>query len=439
MRVKFLIAAGILLTIALAEPFLDSLENQPQLRAARARLDADRVAALLAPDWIGIDAQGGLSYKTLSAAEPCPFLSDLDPANDVLCGFIEPEIPEEITQVQLGVTLRPLPFGDYADRQQLRILDRAESELDFRLAKARLEAMALRAALDLLEAQEGLELAKSALGFARTALAATRLRVEKGAANKRELREAELAFERAKNQLEQAKEQAKIARELLRTYTTQPPPAPPWFRSPLPNEESVDETRARIQVERARIGVQNASRDFVPTLELGYTYRLDEENAVGATLETRTLGTRVYYDHSSYADPVQNRTRNEWRIGARLNLSIDTWARSETARRQLQAAEAALDAALRIAEVTRLRHKTIIQNAVREVELARLRLEDARDLELEVAKRLELGLSTTLELLRVQLERLQAALALTRARHEVLRAQLDYLLFMGVAPSEVWR
>lgn len=437
---KRLVLLGFLFAAAAAQPaFLDSLRKHPGWQAAKARLDAAQLADRLSPDWVELDASGGWSRRQLDQGDPCPFLNDPDPTNDVFCSFISPDLPDEAGQAQVGLTLRPIPFGDFADRQRQAALDREEAELDFRLARSRLEVEALRAALQVMEAEQGLELAMEGRRFAERALAATQLRVEKGAAGPRELRDANLALARAREQARNTEEQRKLARNALLAFTEEPPPAPPWFRTPLPGGEPPEVTRARLQLERARIGQVHSGRDLLPVLQIEYREHLDDQNLLGVLLESRTLGTRVYYDYTSYADPTRSRTESELRLGARLNLSVASWSQVEQARRLVDAAQSSLEATRKSAAIQVDRLKTVLAQRVRSVDLAVLALENARKTEQETARRLELGLSTPLEHLRSQLDRLAAAFELTRARNDVLRAQLDYLVYLGVPPSEVWR
>jgi outer membrane protein TolC len=345
---KRIAALGLLLGAALAQPaFLTSLERHPQYQAALAELQARRLSERLAANWVALDARGGWNRSELDEAEPCPFLNDPDPTNDVFCSFISPDLPEEAGQGEVGLTLRPLPFGDYADRVRLRALDRAEGELDFRAARSGLEAAALLAALNAREAEEGLKVALAARELTEATLAVVRVRKQKGAASDRELREAQRRLEDARERVLSAQEALELARAALRSFTDAIPPGPPWFRTPLPEREAAEVVRAYLQLERARVGVANAMRDLYPVAEIGYRRNLDDRHALGASLETRTLSTRLYYAYTSYADPARARTESEWRVGARWNLSLDAWSRSETARLRVRAAQAALEAAKR--------------------------------------------------------------------------------------------
>ncbi len=429
-----------LLSLAAAQPaFLTSLQAHPQLRAARLQVEARALAARLAPNRLALDAQGGWTRRALDPAEPCPFLADPDPSNDVLCSFVSPDVPTEASQAEVGLTLRPLTFGDYADRSRLADLDLAEARLDYRKARAELEAAALRAALSLAEALQGLEVAREGRRLAEAALAATELRRRKGAANDADLRAARLALEDARARVEQAREGLELARKGLATFTSEPPPPPPWPLEPPERAEPASLARARIAVERARVALKNRGRDFWPTVELGYRLNLDDRSNLAVSLESRTLGARVAYGYATFADPARARTRAEWRVGARLNLSAETWAGQSEARLQLRAAEAALEAARRQAEVEALRLRQRIDQALRASERAAARLDAARADEREAQERQRLGLITPLQLMQTQLARLQAELQLQQAENDVRRARLERLVFLAVPPSEVWR
>ena len=105
----------------------------------------------------------------------------------------------------------------------------------------------------------------------------------------------------------------------------------------------------------------------------------------------------------------------------------------------MQAAEASLAAAERQAAVELERRTAVMAQAARAVEAKRRALADDRANEREVDARIEAGRAVLLEQLEARLARMRAELELQVAQHDVLRARLDYLSYLGIPPSEVWK
>ena len=425
---------------AAAPEFFDGLADHPSLQAARANLQAYAYEAAYAGNPVALDTSGGYSYRSLDEAEPCPFLSDPDPTNDLLCQLVSPDVPSEVGQAEVGLTLRAFPYGDLADRVALAEINLRTAELDYQSARAKLERSALDAALKVRLAEKGLELAREGEALAENALEATRLRHAKGTASDRELRDAERALEEARLQRLSAEENLELARAQLAQFTSAAPPAWPWPSLEPPAEaEAPEVTKARLRIEQARVGEQRSLRSFWPVGEVRYQHNLDDYNAVGVSVESRTLGTRIYYNHQSYADLTRSRTQDEWRVGLRLNISADTWSGYEAARARLEGAQAGLEAAQRQAELERQALELRITQSERARELARRAEADARTNYEETARRVELGLEPPLAAQKAWVDAARAELERMQAEHDAVRARLDLLVYLAVPPSEVWK
>ena len=283
------------LSLAASPPFLSALERHPQLKAARAHWEAARLEAGYAAD-----ARGGWSLRALADPDPCPFLSDPDPSNDVLCSFLNPEVPKSAGRAEVGVVFRPVLFGDLADQQEAARLAAAGARIDYRAAKSRLEAAALGAALRFWETEQSLALTREALELAQKNLRITELRERNGAAQASELRRAKRTLEEARIRVLDAQESLRVARLALESFTTAAPPTPPWFQEPLPRGEPPEVRHARLKRDQARTGLRHTRRDLLPVVELGYQHPLDENYALGLSLESRTLSLRGYYAYQGF-------------------------------------------------------------------------------------------------------------------------------------------
>ncbi len=439
---KLVLALALLLAPAMAagNDFLASLHEHPAAKAASLSLTAARQEALGSANYFSFDANGGFASRELAAADPCPYLADPDPSNDVFCQILYPEIPETSSQSEIGLTLRPFAYGDVADYQRNSWISYRLASIDYQSSLTRLEKGALEAAMQYYLARRGRQLASVGLDVARKAYQATLVRYRKGAASERDLRQAKLALAEAENESKNAASSLRLAEQALRYFSSVPPPPWPW-PSLDPPADAVPPAvaKARLRLEQALIGLERSQRAFVPVAEIRYQHNLDDSSAIGVSLETRTLGTRVYYAYQSYADPTRKRTENELRLGLRLNFNQSDWGGLEAARSRLAAAEAALTAAKEQSQLDLARLELQIEKGRRQLQLAKASLEAAERDYLETQKRVELGLAVPLEEQSAWLRYSRAQLELLQAEQAVIRDQLDVLAYLGVPPSEVWK
>jgi len=425
---------------AAADDFFTSLQDYPAVRSAALSLEAARQEALGAANYVAVDASGGYISRDLAPADPCPLLSDPDPSNDALCQFINPEVPESNGQAEVGITFHAIPYGDVGDYQRTAQINYLIARVDYRSSLASIEKGALEAAMQYFLADEARNLAGEGLQVARDAYQATKLRREKGAASDRDLRQAELALEQAENELQNAEAAFGLAKYALASFTTAAPPAWPWPRlDPPADAEPPAVTKVRLRVEQARIGLEHSQRAFVPVGEIRYQHNLDDNNAVGVSLESRTLGARVYYAYQSYADPTRSRTENELRLGLRLNVTQNDWGGLESARKRLAAAEAGLEAAKKQSELELARLQLDLDQSQRRLNLAKSKASAAKLDYQDARKRADLGISPPLEAERAWLDYAKAELELLQAEQDVVRNQLSILAYLAVPPSEVWK
>ena len=439
---RFFLPLLILLAPALAgqTDFFESLRQHPAARSAALALEATRQELANAVNYFALDASGGYISRDLAAAEPCPLLADPDPTNDVFCQFITPEVPETSSQSEIGLTLHAFAYGDLGDYQRTVLINYEIAKIDYRSNLANLEKGALEAAMQYYLALQARDLAKEGVEVSKAAYEATRIRYGKGAASDRDLRQAELALEQAKVELENSSSSLALAEDSLRYFTDSAPPPWPWpALDPPPDAEPPAVTKARLRREQARIGVEHSQRAFVPVGEIRFQHNLNDTSSVGVSVESRTLGARVYYAYQSYADPTRSRTDNELRLGFRLNFDQNDWGALEAARSRLEAAESGFEAAKEQSSLELARLQALIEQSKRRFDIAAKSLDVAERDHQEVKKRVELGLATPLEEQRSWLEYSKARLELVRAEQDVVRNRLALLAYLAIPPSEVWK
>jgi len=439
---KLLLALLLALAPAMAAPgdFFDSLRSHPAARSAELSLEASRQQMINAANYVSVDASGGYVYRGLTPADPCPLLSDPDPSNDIFCQVLVPDVPESTGQSEIGLTLHAFPYGDLADYQANARINYEIARVDYRSNLANLEKGALEAAMQYYLAHQARNLAEKGLEVSRAAYEATKTRHKKGAASQRDLRQAELALAEAEVELKNAEASLRLAEASLRSFTDASPPAWPWPElAPPPNAEPPGVTKARLRLEQARLGLERSKRSFIPVGEVRLQHNFDDYNAIGVSIESRTLGARVYYGYQSYADPTRSRTENELRLGLRLNVSQSSWGDLEAARDRKAAAELALEAARKQSDLELARLQLRLEQTKGQISLAQKRLEAAKSDYRESQQRVRVGVASPLEEQRYWLQYSKSQLELLKVEQDYARAQLDMLNYLAIPPSEVWK
>lgn len=440
---KAIIIVLLLCTGALAQMpahFFDGLQGHPSLRAARANLDAAeyRLQGVYGP--IAIAGTFGyvrshVSDEDLQIVIPPELFPDLDiPPIELF------SLPERSAQLSLEATFRPFVYGDIADLAHQRELDLRRAQLTYLEALTSLQAQALETAFSVQLAERAVQLAREALRLAEDALEVTRLRAERGVTTPLELREAEAAVQEAQAQMYAAEAERELAQRSLVLLVGEVA-APDVADLPPVRGISLEVQRAQLDLELARVGVQNAERALYPVAQAGYTWNLnDDHSTVGVSVESRTLQPRLAY---TYQNPgrsfPQDQIRGNFQLGVSVNLSPDALASADAARAQQDAAHAALEAALERAELQSHARRNAFEQANRQQELARLALQNAEVRLADTTRRLELGLATPLERQQVLMARNRAEVNVMSARLERLRRQLDDYRAFGVPLSEILR
>ncbi len=412
-------------TPAAVAALLEGLAEHPGRRAADAlaeaaalRLDAVRQPLSLV---LRFDAQ---RLTVDPAEEPLP------PPFDEL--FAVDASTESLSATLL---LRPFLAGDLADLADQRSADAERAALQAREAAAQLEAQTIQAALGLWLADLAVELAAQGEALAAAAADATERRAAVGGANAVERGDADRALREAAAGVRDARAQRDLAAARLATLVPNGDPLAPFALDPVVGVPP-DLVRATLDVALAEVGVRNAERGLLPTVEAGYTWLQDDGASLTLSLESRSWQPAVTYQTSgaggggnalagAIPSTAQPTVRGALNVGVAWTISPQTALEAEAVRRQLDAAVAGLASAHDRARLgQRALHTTIASTADRE-ELARLDLA-LRTLERDAADaRFAAGAIGELERLQAHLGWRRAAFALASARVEALNAVLD--------------
>lgn len=405
--------------------FLAPIASHPAVRAS---------AAALAAAQAQLDGANSPVSASLSGGVQGFFNDEIDLAPEVpgVQG-----LPGVGTQITADVSFRPFAFGDIADLVTQRELSLEQARLGYLETLTLFEAQALEAALGVGLAEDSLELAREGIALSERALDATRIRLERGGATDRDLRDSEANLQEAQNFAQRAEADLELARLNLANLVGDAD-LPDLPELPLPDGASLEVRRSQINVQLARIGQGSANRDLYPVVQAGFDWNLGDENTLGISLESRTLQPTLSYTYQNPGRQApQTAVNGSFQIGVAATLSPGQFKAAEAAQRQLDAAEAGLQATVDGAELRRRALAKGWDQAQRQLALAELEFRN-RELDAREARaREELGISTPLETQSEVIDLLQADLELRSARQAVLSATLDYYRFFAIPVSEV--
>lgn len=418
--------------------FLAALAGHPELLAAQAGLEAAELQLAATRDPVALTATGAYNRidldDSLSAAQ-----APTDPGDGSGAG-----VPSQTGYTaSAGLVFRPFPYGDLADELTQLDIDRQTSELELRTARAGLEARALEAALQLRLAERSTELSAAGVAAAEDGLAATRLRAERGAANRRELREAEAALLEARTLSQNAQLDVSSARQNLQSLVgnAAPPREEALAALPVPTARPpVSVAQAALQTRLAALPLRAVQRALVPVASASYSYNVSDYSTLSASIESRSLQPQVGF---SYQDPA--RTLPESAVDGVLslsvsaNISLGAIDALSAAERQGAAAESALRAAREGGALQETALRAAYTKAARDAELEGRTFGNARTSYEENVTRQELGLAAPLETRTALIELLQADLERRTAELTELGALLDLYEFYALPPSETLR
>lgn len=417
--------------------FLAALENHPELQAASAGVRAAELQLAATRDPVALSATGGYNRidldESLAAAQVPTDPGEGSGGAPSQTGYT----------ASAGLVFRPFPYGELADQLTQLEVDLETARLNLQTARAGLEARALEAALQRRLAERSVELSRAGVGAAETGLEATRLRVSRGAANARELREAEAALLEARTLLQNAQLDAETARLNLRGLVgdTPPPSAaalaalrPPAAQAPA----SV--TQAALQTRLAALGLGAVQRALVPVASASYSYNVSDASTLSASIESRTLQPQVGF---AYQDPPRTLPESavEGVLSLRLsaNISVGAIDALAAAEQQGAAAEAALEAAREGGALQEAALRAAYTKAKRSAALEARTFRNAELTYDENVTRQELGLAAPLEARGALIDLLQADLERRTSELTELGALLDLYELYALPPSETLR
>lgn len=406
--------------------FLAPLQRHPAARAAAASVAAAQFQLDGTYEPFALSLSGGLSAFANE---------DIDLAPD-LPG--QQGLPTTGGQLSAELTIKPFPLPELVDQATIAL---EQAKLDYRDTLTGLEVQALSAALQLQLAEQSLALSRQSAEVAGQALAATRLRFERGAATGRELRDAEAGYFEAEALVLDAEHGLELARlSLEQLVLGRASLDVAALRLPVPSGTPLSVARAQLARASAELGSRVAGKALLPVVQAGYSWNLDERSNLGLALETRTLQPRVSY---SYQDPgrspPQDAVRGSFQVGVSLEFSAANIAEADAARAQLEAADAGLRAAWDSGELQRRSLENALARAERQLELAQRRFGNVQANLNEAREREALGLGVPLETQQAALALGQETLELQSARQDVLLALLELYRFHAMPPSEVAR
>ncbi len=416
---------------------LRALDDHPALAAADAlaRAAALRADAVRSP----ITLSGQFDLQRLQV-EPAS-----DPLPPPLDGLFD--VDEASEDFSVRVVLRPFLFGDLADLGDQRRIEAERADLQAREARAGLEAQAVQAALGVWLADLGVGLAEDGLALAELAEAGARRRADVGGASALEVGRAELARREAVAGLRDARRQRDLAVARSASLAGGARLDGPFALAPVIGTPP-DVIRATLDLALADVGVRNADRALLPTLQGGYTWLFDDGGSVTLGLESRTLQPAISYASgggggggSGLLDLAPEGSsptvRGVLSVSLSWSFSPQSLMESDALRQQVAAADAGLAAAVDRANLTQQALDATLATSAARVELAAFELELATLERDATDARYAAGGASELERLQAHLQWRQAVLGHARARIDQLSAVLDTYTAYAVPLSEV--
>ncbi len=454
------LAWGLIAELAAAQPvapgpagsslavFLAALDGSPELLAAQVTVEAAELQLRAAYDPVALSATGGytridlddsLTGVPLRGAQAPTDPTDPGAGGDVGAGTLS----ETGYNVSTTLTFRPYPFGDVADLVAQRELDLENSLLERDNARAALEARGLEAALQARLAERSAELAREGVAAAAQGLTATRLRAAKGAANARDLRNAEAALFEAQTILQNAQLDVKTARLNLQSLVGDTPPpsalALTSLRAP-PQRTPVSVSQALVQARLTDLSISAAQRELLPVASASYAWNVSDYSTLTASVESRTLQPSVGF---AYQEPGRtlptSAVEGSFQVGISANISVGALDVLSAAERQGAAVQAGVSAAREGGALQEAALRSAATQAARNAELNRRSFADARVTYQENTTRQDLGLTSPLETRTTLLELSQADLERSSSELSALGALLDLYELYALPPSETLR
>jgi outer membrane protein len=401
------------------QSFLAPLQKLPSLQAAHEQVASAQAQLQAAYDPVSLSASGGYSRFNNTVVDTNPAVPGVQP------------LPNNGGQISADVTVRPWLFGDTADQADKSRIQLRQAQLEYQDALTGLQVQAVEAAYGVQLARESLASAQEGEQVAKTALDATRLRHDKGAANARDLRNAETGLQQAQQYVANAQGSLALARTSLESLVG-PTAAPDVEKLALtiPHGTALAVQKAQLSAELAGVSVRNATRSVYPVVQAGYTWNVDSQDSLGISIESRTLQPKISYNFQSPGSVFpENDVNGNFQIGISMSISPGVIDGLNATHAQLRAAQDGVDAAKRNTAVQKASLDNDLAQAKRSLSLAQRKVDDARKTLEEDQTREKLGLGDPLTTQQAALDLTQRQLDLQQARQDVLAKTLAYYTF----------
>ena len=429
------------------EEFLQAAQQSPGVAAAAYQVQAREAGVRSARNPALIQGQAG--YVTLQYGDtpPCQFLgTDLE----FVCSLTNIPVPEDVTSASASLVLTPVVYGAVGHQVKQAQKELEQARLDYADARSTIEGQALVAALRVRQAERGLELAQQGLNLAQAGLAATQIMVEKGAANERDLRQAQLQLAQAQSGYASAEAGTALAQAGLRALVGDTPA--PAEIPPLPYREgtALDLLRTQIQVDLAQDGLKRAQDSLVPTASASYTWHSSARDSAGVSITSQSLQPTVTYNYqnppsSSGGLPIPGLSsiiatptlEGEFVVGVGGAISFAQIEGTRAAAAGVKAAQAGLAATQSQTDIQAQSLRNQYETATREYQIQLTARDNAQANLNEDQERARLGLLSPLQLQASFLSFAQAELDLQSSEVDLLTSITNAYAFYGIAPSEV--
>lgn len=429
------------------EEFLQAAQQNPGVAAAAYQVQAREAGVRAARNPAFLQGQAGYVSLQYGDTPPCQFLgTDLE----FVCNLTNVPVPEDATSASASLVLTPVVYGAVGHQVEQAQKQLELARLDYAEARSSIEGQALLAAVRVRQAERGLELAQQGLDLAQAGLAATQIMVQKGAANERDLRQAQLQLAQAQSGYASAQAGLALAHSGLQALVGDTPPPPEIPTLPYREGTPLDLLRTQIQVDLAQDSLGQAQDGLVPIASASYTWHSSTRDSAGVSITSESFQPTVTYNYqnppsSSGGLPIPGLSsitatptlEGELVVGVGGAISFAQIEGVRAAEAGVKAAEAGLAATQSQVAVQAQNLRNQHETANREYQIQLQARDDAQANLSEDQERARLGLISPLELQASFLSYFQAELDLQTKEADLLTAISNVYTFYGISPSEV--
>lgn len=354
--------------------------------------------------------------------------------------------------VTLSASLNVVPLGPNADTIQKAIWAVEEAQRNLADARADARVTAVQAYLNVLRAQESLELQSFALDLAQKQLEAARVRQLAGSVSEQQVLQADIALLQAQNNLAEAQRSLAQTLAVLSNHLAQnitgvldqhPEGVWPTVDIEWALRHRSDVLKASVTILEAERNAASTRRQYLPSGSLNMSYAVNDESqrfSISAGYDTQSFQPNVAlsYDPSFSQGSSSSASSFSVTLGAKIPLETAIFPALEAARLSIEQSQLQ---ASRIEALARLD----IANAQRQLEalsatlaLSQKILEQSFQSYTTAQARLELGVVTELDVLEAEKGLREAQLNWHKAQDAYLLGLLQYAQSLAVDPMEVF-